>query len=1036
MRVLFSRLPTVLLGACVTVAGLAVRDVHAAEFIAKWRSISTTNAPTWREWSAMTWVDSLNKAVLWGGAGGGAYLNDVWAFDPLAKSWTVLDPNDGCGGNTSFHRPNGSDENGIVFDPINNYFWLWNGGRGYTCASQPGFTRSAGAGTAGTTLVDTTLPGTTNDFYKDWLVQKGGTATAVVLSYDAARKTLKLDRDIGIGAGAAYSVYADFGSGAWAYSLSTGQYTRLMERHWGYSGLAPTERRSPGFAGDGVNAYLFGGASNDNALYRLNFSAKDFSLAIAAGQETSPEPRGQIENQFVYDPFSRQFLLFGGVCFDRQSVRCANGSYLSDTWLYDPATNGWTKVTATVGPSERSQAQMYFDSKNEVVVLFGGVSPSGSSLDDLWTFDTRTLSWTEVRVPATNPGNVALALTTFAPSTGCGYSVYGQSRGSALFGIWELCLQANTSPVAVINLPSINLQAGVFADFSGSASADAEGNIASYAWDFGDGTSAVGVSPRKVYANVGTYTVQLTVTDSLGAISTAVQQVVVSQGAYLPPTANFTVQPSAGVAGAVAQFSAALSNAPSGSIVSYVWDFGDGTTGGGVNVEKTYPYIGTYRVTLTVTDNRGLSSVKTALFAVAAPPGIATNVALAANGGIASASSVYDTRYPVESINNGDRRGLNWNAGGGWNDATLGAYPDWVQIDFNGPQTIGQIDVFTLQDNRESPLVPTLGLTFSKYGITRFDVQYWDGDAWVNVEGGNVVGNDKVWQQFVFAPVNTTRIRVLVSGAMNNFSRIVEVEAWTAGGATNQAPVASISGPTSGQVGASLSFSGAGSTDAEGPIASYAWTFGDGTSASGVSATKSYGAAGTYTVTLTVTDAGGLTHSKTQAVVITAAPTGGQAVNVAAAANGGVATASSTFDSRYPASAAIDGDRLGLRWGAGGAWADATSGAYPDWLQIDFNGVQTISEINVFTLQDNTASPSVPTLAMTFGQFGITHFQVQYWNGAGWADVPGGNVVGNNKVWRQFTFTPISTQRVRVLVNSSAYYLSRIVEVEAWTASQ
>jgi PKD repeat protein len=203
-----------------------------------------------------------------------------------------------------------------------------------------------------------------------------------------------------------------------------------------------------------------------------------------------------------------------------------------------------------------------------------------------------------------------------------------------------------------------------------------------------------------------------------------------------------------------------------------------------------------------------------------------------------------------------------------------------------------------------------------------------------------------------------------------------------------------------------------------------------------VSVTKSYSAAGTYTVTLTVTDAGGLTHSRTQAVTIAPAPTGGQAVNVAAAINGGVATASSTFDSRFPASAVIDGDRLGQKWGAGGAWADATSGAYPDWVQIDFDGVQTISEINVFTLQDNTASPSVPTLTMTFGQFGITHFQVQYWNGAGWVDVPGGNVVGNNRVWRQFTFTPIATQRIRVLVNSSAYYLSRIVEVEAWAASR
>ncbi|MDR7271150.1 PKD repeat protein, partial [Pelomonas saccharophila] len=887
MRVLLNRLIAVLLSACIFSLGLAANDARATEFVATWRPISTTNAPQWREWSAMTWVDSLNQAVLWGGAGGGAYLNDVWTFDPLARSWTALDPNNSCAGNTSFNKPNGSDESGVVFDPINNYFWLWNGGSGYRCSSQQGFTRSAGAGTTGTALVDPTLPGTTNDFYKDWLVQNGG-ATAVVLSYDAALKTLTLDRDIGISAGAAYSIYADLGSGAWAYSLSTGQYTRLMERHWGYTGLAPTERHSPGFAGDGTNAYMFGGASNDNALYKLNFSAREFTLGIPAGQGTSPEPRGQIENQFVYDSFSRQFVLFGGVCFDRESVRCVNNAYLNDTWLYDPATNSWREVTGAVGPSARSYAQMYFDSKNGVVVLFGGVSPSGSALDDLWTFDTRTLLWTEVRVPATNPGNVSLALTTFAPSTGCGYSVYGHSRGSALFGIWELCLQPNTPPVAVISVPSANLQAGIFTTFSGAGSTDTEANIESYGWDFGDGTTAVGVSARKVYANAGTYTVQLTVTDSLGATATASQQVVVSQGAYPPPNANFEVQPSVGVAGAVAQFSAALSSAPGGSIVSYAWDFGDGTTGTGIGVAKTYQYIGTYKVALTVVDDHGLSSVKTALFSVGVPPGIPTNVALAANGGVASASSVYDINYPVKAINDGDRKGLNWGAGGGWNDATSGVYPDWVQIDFNGVQTVGEIDVFTLQDDRESPSAPTLGMTFGQYGIIKYDVQYWDGGAWVTVEGGNVTGNDKVWRQFVFAPVSTTRIRVLVAGAKYNFSRIVEVEAWTAGGTGNQAPVANISGPTSGQVGASLSFSGAGSTDAEGPIASYAWTFGDGTSASGVSVTKSYSAAGSYTVTLTVTDAGGLTNSKSQTVVITAPANQAPVANISGPTSGQV----------------------------------------------------------------------------------------------------------------------------------------------------
>jgi hypothetical protein len=128
-------------------------------------------------------------------------------------------------------------------------------------------------------------------------------------------------------------------------------------------------------------------------------------------------------------------------------------------------------------------------------------------------------------------------------------------------------------------------------------------------------------------------------------------------------------------------------------------------------------------------------------------------------------------------------------------------------------------------------------------------------------------------------------------------------------------------------------------------------------------------------------------------------------VNVALAANGAVATASSTINSNYPASAAINGDRKGQNWGSGGGWNDATSGSYPDWLQVDFGTTRTISEIDVFTVQDNPGSPSDPTLTMTFSLYGITAFNVQYWDGSAWVSVPGGDVTGNNKVWRKFTFS-------------------------------
>src|SRR6185437_13864883 len=50
--------------------------------------------------------------------------------------------------------------------------------------------------------------------------------------------------------------------------------------------------------------------------------------------------------------------------------------------------------------------------------------------------------------------------------------------------------------------------------------------------------------------------------------------------------------------------------------------------------------------------------------------GSRTNVALAANGGTAVASSTYNANFPASGTNDGDRRGTNWGSGGGWNDGT------------------------------------------------------------------------------------------------------------------------------------------------------------------------------------------------------------------------------------------------------------------------------------------------------------------------------------------------------------------------------
>ena len=92
------------------------------------------------------------------------------------------------------------------------------------------------------------------------------------------------------------------------------------------------------------------------------------------------------------------------------------------------------------------------------------------------------------------------------------------------------------------------------------------------------------------------------------------------------------------------------------------------------------------------------------------------------------------------------------------------------------------------------------------------------------------------------------------------------------GGGGNTAPTASFSFSCTALA---CDFDGRGSSDSGGTISSYDWTFGDGNSGSGATPSHTYGAAGTYNVTLTVTDDAGATAEASQDVTVTAPSTGG-----------------------------------------------------------------------------------------------------------------------------------------------------------------
>jgi hypothetical protein len=82
-------------------------------------------------------------------------------------------------------------------------------------------------------------------------------------------------------------------------------------------------------------------------------------------------------------------------------------------------------------------------------------------------------------------------------------------------------------------------------------------------------------------------------------------------------------------------------------------------------------------------------------------------------------------------------------------------------------------------------------MTFTSWGLRAFEVQYWNGTSWVDVPGGAITNNNLVWRQLVFAPVTTSKIRLLITGGLNGYSRVMEVEAW---GAAAPAPAPAASG--------------------------------------------------------------------------------------------------------------------------------------------------------------------------------------------------------------------------------------------------
>jgi len=171
------------------------------------------------------------------------------------------------------------------------------------------------------------------------------------------------------------------------------------------------------------------------------------------------------------------------------------------------------------------------------------------------------------------------------------------------------CIQdtENDPPRAIFESTVSAVNVGDVVSFDATNSSDKDGSITSFHWDFGDQSEQMGQTAIHVYNDFGIFNVTLTVTDDLGKKSIFVQTIIVNA----LPRAVIGANPEVQFINEPIAFSGEGSTDVDGNIASFLWDFGDGNDSTQPNPQYTYEEVGSYMVTLTITDNRGAQSVDT-----------------------------------------------------------------------------------------------------------------------------------------------------------------------------------------------------------------------------------------------------------------------------------------------------------------------------------------------------------------------------------------------------------------------------------------
>jgi len=409
----------------------------------------------------------------------------------------------------------------------------------------------------------------------------------------------------------------------------------------------------------------------------------------------------------------------------------------------------------------------------------------------------------------------------------------------------------------------------------------------SYSWNFGDGSiGSTSQNPSHVYANSGVYNATLAVTDANGVTVLRSAPAVSVQPGRLVVTAS--ASPLAGDAPLPVTLHAIASGGT--PAFSYSWTFGDGSGGSGPTPVHTYA-AGTFTATVTVTDSG--SQVATASVSVTVSPQL---------GGTATATpNLGDAPLQVNFVGSGSG-GLGgysyaWSFGDGTTSTSQNPIHSYAAGSYNPTLTVSD-------GNGGSVVVHTSSvITVNPPPMATSSVDLSAGDAPMSVHftGGASAGTPPFsfsWDFGDSSPISTSQNPshvYAVPGTNHAVLTVTDNAGATAKATTltilvNPVPTLTASAaPSTGDAPLAVTLTALVSGGTA-PF-SYAWNFGDTQTGSGATANHTY-AAGSYTATVTVTDAAGL---KAAAVTTSISVAPGLTAIAAASSAGGQAPLTINF---------------------------------------------------------------------------------------------------------------------------------------------